>query len=464
MSFASRLPLGFEPVHSMNHHLSWRAPGLLATLALWLCAPVEAADTAQTFSAAELRADLAQLRTALHDMPADLAHSVDERQLEAALLTLDGQLATSPPLTRDGAWRVFATLNPLLADAHLLVGFSDWRGDTRAHLARGDVFFPFEVRMSSDCTLRVRALLGGGDTPLAGAGLATIDGVPARQVCEQVLARMQGDTVKFRADLASRRFWLLYWKVFGAPRTFDLGFDDGTTVSMPGGATLPQLLAIEDSFERQFRLELLPGDVAVLTLGTFALPDKQPLLDFTRASFEKLRAARTKTLLIDVRDNGGGDDVNWIEGVMPYVATGRYRTGSTFRKRVVNPDVAKGEVAGNIVDGEIETWYRPQLRNALRFKGTIYVLVGRGTYSSAVLFANVMNEFGFARLVGTGGSVRADQSGGTRRTTLSHTGLAVISPRFVLHRPSGKTLPMYLTPAIEMDDSLAAPEIAGRLE
>jgi C-terminal processing protease CtpA/Prc len=290
-----------------------------------------------------------------------------------------------------------------------------------------------------------------------------VNGIPAREICEQILARVHGDTRTFRADLASRRFWFFHWKLFGESASYELDVGDPAALVVPGSAELPELLAIEASFERQFHLELLPDHAAVLTLGTFALPDKQPLLDFTRDAFTRLRTAGTSTLVIDVRDNGGGDDVMWIEGVMPYLATHRYRTGSTYRKRVISSDPAKGEVAGSIVDGEIDTWFAPPPGNPLRFKGKTYLLVGAGTYSSAVLFANVLHDFRFGVVAGTGGSVRADQSGGTRRTTLANTGLILVAPRFVLHRPSGHAKPEYLEPEIRMDDAVPATEVARRI-
>ena len=73
----------------------------------------------------------------------------------------------------------------------------------------------------------------------------------------------------------------------------------------------------------------------------------------------------------------------------------------------------------------------------LTFQGKTYVVIGPATYSSAVLFANVMQDFGFATLAGTGGAVRSSQTGGVRKFTLPQSGLALFVPRFVLDRPAG---------------------------
>jgi C-terminal processing protease CtpA/Prc len=214
-----------------------------------------------------------------------------------------------------------------------------------------------------------------------------------------------------------------------------------------GSAQLPQFLADETRFERQFELSFAGGKSAgILKLGTFFWPEERQVLDFTHDAFARLHAARTKTLVIDLRDNGGGNDDEWVEGLMPYIAGKPFRIASNYRKRAVVSDPARGEVAGSVVDGRIGDWFPPDPKNPLRFHGKVYVLVGPGTFSSAVTLASVVQDFGFGRVVGPRDCVRAGVSGGARRTTLTHSGLIVVAPRFVLTRPSGAREPALFTP------------------
>lgn len=411
------------------------------------------------FTAEQLRADLAEIDRALHQMTADLAHSVDEKELARAIHDLDAQLARSAPLTRDEAWRRFATLNPLLADGHLFIGFVDWRGDVRAHIAGGGSLFPFQVDVTPQCDLSIHQDPHSSRLPPeAYARIRAVNGIPGSEVCEQLMARVHGDTRVFRADLLSRRFWFFHWKVFGAPDSYQLTLEPGMpgglggTRSYKGDTGLPGLLVGEESFRSQFDLTFVGdasgknAETAILSLGTFAWPNKDEVLAFTRQSFESLKRWNIRKLIIDLRNNGGGNDDQWIEGVMPYVATKRWRTASTYRKRVVTPDPAKGEKAGDVADGQIETWHEPQPENPLHFGGKVYIAVGPGSYSSAVVMATVFQDFGMGQVIGSGDSVRASQSGGTRRTTLTNTGLVVVAPRFVLTRPSGEKEPALLRP------------------
>lgn len=117
--------------------------------------------------------------------------------------------------------------------------------------------------------------------------------------------------------------------------------------------------AAEASFERQFRFELKPNDIAVLTAVSFSAEHKEAFLAFTKGAFARMKQAGSKTLVIDISGNGGGggggDDDMWLEGLMPYIATRPYRTGSTYRKKMLETSAAKGEVAGQVVHGEIAT-------------------------------------------------------------------------------------------------------------
>ena len=151
-----------------------------------------------------------------------------------------------------------------------------------------------------------------------------------------------------------------------------------------------------------------------------------------------MQVAGTRTLIIDIRANSGGDDDVWIEGILPYIATQPYRNGSTYLLKIIEGRVKEGQRVGDVVHGTQDTVYQPQLDNPLRFKGKVYVLISPRTYSSAVLFSNAVQDNGFGTLVGVGGGARSTQSGGTQNIKLPNTQMTVVVPRFVLTRASGR--------------------------
>jgi len=109
-------------------------------------------------------------------------------------------------MDRDAAWRVLAKMNPQFADAHLALLQPERDKQVGAHLAAGGAFFPYEVRVSPEGQLFIRAELGGKASSLAGKRIEQVNGVPANQVVQELLQRVHGDTAAFQLEVLSRRF------------------------------------------------------------------------------------------------------------------------------------------------------------------------------------------------------------------------------------------------------------------
>lgn len=394
----------------------------------------------ERISAAALRADIAFLRDAVARTHPDLDFSTSAAMVEQALDSIAQDLP--PSMTQDEAWRRLALINPVFADAHLFVGYPAWRVDSGAHQKTGGTLFPFEVRIDARGQPFIAAALGGGAHALAGARIVAIDGVDSGAAVSAMLARTHGDTPAFRTHLLAQRWWLFHWKLYGAAARYQLTLARGKAqwqVAVPGSRSTPAVLRAQADPARLFRLEILPGRAARLTAASFDGEHHARFLAFTRHAFRRIRQEGLTQLTIDISANGGGDDGLWLEGLMPYIATQPYRTGSTYIKKVIEPNAERGESAGQVISGAIETWRAPAPDEPLRFTGKVNVAIGPSTYSSAILFANVMRDFEFGRLTGAGGVARRSQSGGVRTYTLPHSKLALWAPRFIMHPPAGES-------------------------
>ena len=407
----------------------------------------------QKLTPQQLQQDFDSLVDVIATKHPDATHSATPAQLKHALANVRRQL--NHPMTQDEAWRTFATLNPVLADGHFLVAFPNWRGMARQYVDHGGNLFPFEVYVQPNGAVFIRSKLGGEATPLAGTEIETINGNDARKIALRLLAVVHSDTPSMRADLLSQRWWLFYWKVYGEPVNFHLalrGRSPSAATVFAASHELPLVLKIEDSFERTYHFELLPNHAALLSIGSFGWSDKQRYFEFTHAAFQKIHDEGVTTLIIDVRYNGGGDDDMWMKGVLSYIATKRYHWASSYLVRVVEGHQAPGEVVGAVEQGDLKEWIEPEPNNPLHFSGNVYALVGLASYSSTILFANVMQDYSFGTVAGVGGAARAQQSGGVQNTTLPNSGLTVVWPRFILSRPSGASEPKLLTPDIPLTE------------
>jgi hypothetical protein len=407
------------------------------------------------FSAEALQQDFRVLQDAISATHPDPAIYVSPEKLKKTYSNIAAQI--QEPLTRDQAWRVLAQLNPVFSDAHLLVSQPDWEDQIKAHLKSGGALFPFDVQVASSGEMRIRSQLDGRATSLAGTRIELINGIPVSRIARALLPLVSADTPELGAHLLSRRMWFYYWKVYGAPKHFDLVLSKpgARVLSVAGSTTTPLSVAghTESQFEKLFRFEILGKDAALLTVNQFSWSDKPAFYAFTREVFTKLRDARIGTLIIDIRENTGGDDDMWKEGILRYIANKPYRHASSYVKKVIAGRASGTERVGDVVHGFVDSWTQPELENPLRFSGKTYVLAGRLTYSSAILFSNVLQDFGFAQLVSAGSYANVRQSGGVQHVVLPNTGLAISVPRFVLDRPSGERKPVLLQPDIVLSDS-----------
>ena len=387
-----------------------------------------------TFSPEQLRQDLAAIEAAIARTHPDIAHSVDPALLSRAIADVRTKL--DRPMSAGEAWTVFSRLNAVMADGHLAVAYPGGAAnEIRQHVKRGGRLFPYAVHVTPAAGIFVRARLDETATPLAGRRIETIDGVSAQDVAEKLLAHMNGDTLAMRAQLLSERFAFWYWKFYGERQTVRLRIAGADSV-VDGSSVVPRAYR-EPSFEQLFRFELLADAAALLTIDEFYWPDKPRFHAFTRDAFARMQSAGTRTLIIDLRANQGGDDDVWIEGLMPYIATRPFTNGSSYRLKILEGREKEGQKVGDVVRGTQQTKYEPQLDNPLRFRGRVYVLISPRTYSSAVLFSTVVQDFGFATLAGVGGGARSTQSGAIQNIALPNTGMTVVVPRFVLDRSSG---------------------------
>jgi len=412
----------------------------------------------EKFSPAQLKEDLQSLRAFIDATHPDISFSASPTQLEQAYAAISASL--TQPMTANQFWHQAGKLNPLFNDAHWSVNLPQDQTDMQQLIKKTGGVFPLEVHIRPDGELTVLALAGGADTPWRGATIESINGVLAPLVGRQLLALRHGDNPLNRANLLGPSFQLYYASVFGAPAEFKLQLkqnDNISEVTLPASQTAAVIGKTSEKFADNFSYGVLDHNTAYLKLGTFSWPDEQEIGTFTKDAFTQIQQSGAKTLVIDIRENRGGNDSAWIDHVMPYLADRPFRVGSWNKKKVIASRATATEPAGLVIESEFKTWYQPQLNNPLRFTGKVVVLTGRRTYSSAVQFSNVMQDFDFATLAGEAAYARARSTGGIQFFTLPHSQLNIIVPRFWSARPKGGFTEQLQTPDWLMPDDVTAP-------
>ncbi|OHU88451.1 hypothetical protein BET10_12915 [Pseudoalteromonas amylolytica] len=399
-------------------------------------------------SVSQAHQDIEQWFNWLHQTHPDLSHSVEDVD---AFYQKVAQIksAIKSPMTAMTLWQHMAPLNSMLADGHIKVGHgstSQWR----QWIVQGTALLPLEVYINDD-GIYVARDLGTQTSRYQGAKIESINGISATSMLQLLLTNTHGDTLAFRQSVLESQFNRLFYMTFGPQDSFHINLTHKGkphSIKLSAKAALPKSLATS-TFAEEFNVTY-QDNTAILRVNTFAWDGFKQYLTFMDGVFTDIKEKNINHLIIDISKNGGGNDDMWMEGILRYIADKPYRHFSTYRSKILLKYRDPGQIVGNIEQGENTRLIQPDLQLDNFYTGKVSLLIGTGTYSSSVVFANTVQDYKFAQLIGTQTGGRSTQSGGIQFTTLTHSQLQMISPRFLLTRPSGVTQMTPVVPDISL--------------
>ncbi len=368
------------------------------------------------------------------------------------------------PLTVLEFWKRISPLNNQLSDGHLIVGHIN-APIVKDYISKGGTFFPFEVLFNKD-KLLIYSNLDGKDSEYKGHIITKINNIPIATIIAPMLLRINGDSDVQRKVLLQRKFALFYMLLFGECKEFSISLKNGNqekTISIKGLSELPKLFR-QVTFDDNFKFKILDTQNAILTINEFGWDDKKAYYDFMDSTFMSLKQNNIKHLIIDIRENGGGDDEFWMKGILKYIADKPYRWGSTYRKKIIAKYRDAGEVIGSTITGKIDTLIPVEINSKYKFDGKVSILIGPYTYSSAILFVNTVQDYKFGKLIGEPTGGKSGQTGAIQISKMPNSGLTMITPRFYLERPKGGEHKEPVNPDIKMEyDKLNPDELINEL-
>lgn len=401
----------------------------------------------------QMKADLKSWRNWLNNTHPDLSIRIDDvAQFNADINKIDGKF-TKPTNVRTFLYEI-SQLNSQLKDGHMNILVQSQAKLIKTIIKEGSGLFPFEVMVNKGKVI-ISTELGGKDSQLTMAEITSINGTPISDIYNIMIARMYGDSISHRESLLSQKFALYYWLFVNPSDQFTVVYKNANKTkkqTFQPTRTLPKAL-LNETFEDLFKFELLDKKQALLTINLFWWQDKERFYQFTQNAFQQIKTKGIEHLIIDIRKNPGGDDDMWKQGLLRYIANKPYRHTSRYTKKIIAKYMDEGETEGDVVTADYDKYEMPVNEEPLKFNGKVSVVVGKVTYSSAILFANTVQDFGFANIVGENSAGYSWQTGGIQFFTLPNSGLKAVSPRFYLTRPSGKGSGQPVLPDTPMQDN-----------
>ncbi|WEN14884.1 S41 family peptidase [Rhodanobacter sp. AS-Z3] len=227
------------------------------------------------------------------------------------------------------------------------------------------------------------------------------------------------------------------------------GIDEVTVAGMPVVERENRLMAAGVTPENTRWRFAIEGDTATMTLPTFAFWQSDfDWRSFLQRSFDTLAARRIDKLILDLRQNEGGDDAigNALQShlltttfVVPAkrVESAYERAPYDLARFMDTWDFSFFDRTGQVVRGEGRNWLlRKQPADeriepvARPYRGRVVLLVGPRMSSAGFLIARNLKASGSATLIGqaTGGNLRGLNGGELAWLVLPSSGVSVDIP------------------------------------
>ncbi|MEJ2584319.1 MAG: S41 family peptidase [Robiginitalea sp.] len=292
----------------------------------------------------------------------------------------------------------------------------------------GGTVFPLELAFEDGRAL-VRRNWSGNDSIATGSEVLGINGVSIAEILENIYPQVSAERPYFKnVKIELYSFPRYYWQVFGRQDIFEVKIRSGKVIQK---FTVSSVSAI-DGYEAR-RTEILNAERGLKFFGPSAYlnpgdlsGDLETFQEFVDSAFVKIKKRGSKNLIIDLRNNKGGDDA-FSDYLVSYLADHPFKWNSSFtlktsallkedtRRRRDTTTVFWQEVLrhknGEVYDYPFEP-YDPQPKTK-RFPGKVYVLVNRQSHSQSAVTAAQIQDYGFGTLAGeeTGkGSFRTSSS------------------------------------------------------
>lgn len=190
-------------------------------------------------------------------------------------------------------------------------------------------------------------------------------------------------------------------------------FEDRHTLLTSPGFSLEKQNAEESSSPESYRFFVPKQGVGLIDFRAFA--NFERFQNFLKTTFSQIKIQGVQTLIIDLRNNGGGNSALG-DALLEYITDQPYRQFSRYEVKVSNQartwflsqngyvPWANGQEIGSVYKAEIP-WHKPA-PNPSRFFERLFVLISNDTFSSAVSFASTIKDLKLGTLVGqeTGGN------------------------------------------------------------
>ncbi|AJC74810.1 hypothetical protein AJ81_06940 [Pseudothermotoga hypogea DSM 11164 = NBRC 106472] len=388
---------------------------------------------AQMFSAAEVLQDAEFVYQKLKDVHVNIFHTFSEIEAEEEFSKLKSRLSAQQYLGLREAFKLLSEFVALFKDGHTYLSITD---QFYEYLDADGKIVPILVSFTDEGIIILADVEGKINEPCL---LMSLNGIPAEELKDEILRMISYEKVSFAYVKASKLFHQYCWVIFKEPESF--GVEYSTKQGVQHKIELAPV-SFEEYKSRRDQLNLsneklwdfstAGKNTAILRIDTFGSYYEKDLKQFIKEAFERVKREGIQNLIIDLRENGGGDS-RIAEYLYSFISDKPYRIYAEVHVKYSDDAIRKLKIFDPLLLFRIKVLkqetivYRNSLKkpkkNDLLFNGNIFVLTGSQTFSAATDFAAMTKDLMIATIVGEETGGLASSYGDVLPLTLPNTGL-----------------------------------------
>jgi hypothetical protein len=285
----------------------------------------------------------------------------------------------------------------------------------------GGFAFPFSVSLH-DSSIYISQYFGAEEGLFKGGEeIIEINRIPSSEILK-AMQKLIGDySINMKNKAIEPNFRSLLWMIYGFQDDYELRIKDNSnkiTKLYVNGITnqrfMENKLWYTSTKDNPYSLSIdTLQKIFVLKIHSFA--DLNSFCAFADSAFEIIAASKTKNLIIDIRDNGGGRSIV-VDSLMNYLTDKPYSQYLKIETRISFElkDYYKNHYPEKFQ--QIKSYpinylavspgdRKNPLSTKNRFSGNLYLLTNGTTYSGAATFAGLIKEMKSGIIIGeeTGG-------------------------------------------------------------
>ena len=385
----------------------------LKNLLVFITCVLSSQSSAQQFSKADVLFDLEYLSSSLEETHFNLYAYTSKEAFEENYSEVKNQISKDS-LNLLEVINLFQKVVSRANNAHTRILFPVQ--PYLAYAKSGGSVFPLEVAIENGKAL-VRKNWSTNASINIGAELKTINGMPINEVFKKIYPQISAERLYFKnAQLEAFTLPRYYWQVFGEQKVFEVEIVQNGNHSTQKFEAIKAMddyeMKRDDILKHDWDLKYLSNSAVYLRPGGFG-GDEDKYRQFIDSAFIDINAKKPNNLIIDLRNHPGGDDA-FSDYLVSYIADKPFKWASKFQLRsssILKEDVIQNKDTTETYwksilehkNGEIYEYYfdyyepQPQVK---RYKGKVYVLVNRQSYSQSTVTASQIQDYGFGQIVG----------------------------------------------------------------